>query len=174
MSLIPDWAPNLHPLLVHFPLTLLIAAACVDLIGAWRPTSAALRDSSTWLYCGGALMAMGAYFSGLGAAGMMHVSPEESVAVTTHFTWADRTTWFFVVFASLRMAISYIWCATTRWVPVGSVIVALTGIGMLLTAADHGGRLVYRHGLGVAPVPSSGQPWQPVRVVPGRPGTEPD
>ena len=30
MSLIPDWAPNIHPLLVHFPLVLLLVAILVD------------------------------------------------------------------------------------------------------------------------------------------------
>ena len=27
MNLVPDWAPNIHPLLVHFPIALLCAAA---------------------------------------------------------------------------------------------------------------------------------------------------
>ena len=32
MSLIPSWAPNLHPLVIHFPLVLLITAAAIDLM----------------------------------------------------------------------------------------------------------------------------------------------
>ena len=29
MNLVPDWAPNIHPLLVHFPIALLSTAAAV-------------------------------------------------------------------------------------------------------------------------------------------------
>jgi uncharacterized membrane protein len=165
MSLIPDWAPNIHPLLVHFPISLLIAAAVVDLLSVLWPARPVVRDTATWLYCAGAFMAMAAYFSGLAAAGALRVSSETGAAVTAHFTWADRTTWFFVVFASLRMTISYIWQSASRWMAVLSVVGALVGLGLLLAAADHGGRLVFRLGLGVATVPSAGQPW----TMPGQP-----
>ena len=62
------------------------------------------------------------------------------------------------------MTISYIWRSTSRGMAVLSVAGALVGLGLLLVAADHGGRLVFRFGLGVAPVPSAGQPW----TMPGR------
>ncbi|HIE94913.1 MAG TPA: hypothetical protein EYQ83_19380 [Acidobacteria bacterium] len=168
MSLIPAWAPNLHPVLVHFPISLLLVAAVVDCLGAYRPSRTSVRDTATWLYCGGALMAMVAYFSGLEAAEAMRVGTAESAAVTAHFTWADRTTWFFVVFASFRMAMSYIWHSTTRRVVIASVLVALGGVGLLVATAEHGGRLVFHHGLGVAPVPSDGPLW----TIPGRTPSE--
>jgi uncharacterized membrane protein len=159
MSLIPDWAPNIHPLLVHFPISLLIAATVVDLLSLMWPARRAIRDTATWFYCAGAFMAMAAYFSGLAAAGALRVSPETGAAVTSHFMWADRTTWFFVVFASFRMTLSYIWKSATRWLALLSLIGALVGLGLLLAATTHGERLVFRFGLGVASVPSTGQPW---------------
>lgn len=169
MSLIPDWAPNVHPLLVHFPLSLLLVATLVDCAGVWRPSHASTRDSATWLYCGGALMAMAAYFSGLEAAEAMRVGPDTRAAVDAHFGWADRTTWFFVFFASFRMALSYIWRSTARWVVVLSVLVGVVGLAVLATAADHGGRLVFRHGLGVAPIPADGQLWTTPVSTPDEP-----
>ena len=165
MSFIPAWAPNLHPLLVHFPVSLLIGAVTVDLASLLMPTRPALRHTATLFYCAGAFMAMATYFSGLHAAQAMTVSPEESAAVTAHFTWADRTTWFFVFFASLRIAFSFIWQPTARWATVAVFGVALAGVGMLLMTVERGGRLVFHHGLGVATVPSSGQPW----TLPDRP-----
>ena len=151
--------PNVHPLLVHFPIALLLAATVVDLGHAARPDRAALRDTATWLYCAGAAMAMAAYFTGLAAAGGLQVSEEAWPAVTEHFAWAERTTWYFVFLASLRMAMSYIWRSTRRRAALISSVVALVGVGLLLVTADRGGRLVFRHGVGVASVPVDGRPW---------------
>ena len=159
MPLIPDWAPSLHPLLVHFPIALLLTASAVDLCGVLWPARPTLRETATLFYCAGALMAMAAYFSGLSAAQALAVSPEAGAAVTAHFQWADRTTWFFVFLASLRMAISYIWRPTARWAAVLAFVVSLAGIGMLVVTAERGGRLVFHHGLGVATVPSGGDGW---------------
>jgi len=33
MELIPDWAPNIHPMIVHFPIAILLAAIGADLLG---------------------------------------------------------------------------------------------------------------------------------------------
>ena len=139
MSLIPAWAPNLHPLLVHFPVTLLLCAVAVDLTSLVMPARRTLRDIATLFYCAGALMAMAAYFSGLSAAQAMAVPPEARAAITSHFTWGDRTTWFFVFLASLRMVVSYIWRPTARWAGIVVFTVALAGAGMLLMTAERGG-----------------------------------
>ena len=95
----------------------------------------------------------------LSAAQTMAVSPEESAALTAHFTSANRTTWFFVFFASLRLSFSYIWRSTTRSMAIAAFVVALVGVGMVLVTAERGGRLVFQYGLGVSPVPSSGPRW---------------
>ena len=104
-------------------------------------------------------MTMAAYFSGLGAAGNMLVVPEAEPDVATHFLWADRTTWFFVVFASLRLAISFIWRATTRWAAIASFIGALVGLGLLIVTFERGSRLVFQHGLGVSSLPVTERSW---------------
>lgn len=160
----PDWAPNPHPFLVHFPIALLTAAAGVDLLSLLRPAHGATRDTATWLFCAGALTAMAAYFSGLSAAGAVRVTPDAGLAVTTHFVWADRTTWFFVFFASLRLAMSYIWRTTARWALAASCALSLAGLVLLAATALHGGRLVFQYGLGVEAVPAAGAPW----TLPGR------
>ena len=160
----PDWAPNPHPFLVHFPIALLAAAAAADVLSLLRPARPAARDAATWLYCAGAFTAMAAYFSGLSAAAAVRVTPEAGLAVTAHFAWADRTTWFFVFFASLRLAMSYIWGTTARWALAASCALSLVGLVLLAATALHGGRLVFRYGLGVESVAPAGTPW----TMPGR------
>ena len=160
----PDWAPNPHPLLVHFPIALLAAAAAVDLLSLLRPAHGATRDTATWLFCAGAITAMAAYFSGLSAAAAVRVTPDAALAVTTHFAWADRATWFFVFFASLRLAMSYIWRTTARWAIASSCALSLVGLVLLAATALHGGRLVFQYGVGVESVPATGAPW----TLPGR------
>ena len=33
MELVPEWAPNIHPMIVHFPIAILLAAIGADLLG---------------------------------------------------------------------------------------------------------------------------------------------
>ena len=160
----PDWAPNPHPFLVHFPIALLAAAAAADLSSLLRPAHGATRDAATWLFCAGAFAAMAAYFSGLSAAAAVRVAGDAGPAVTAHFVWADRATWFFVFFASLRLAMSYVWRTTARWAIASSCALSLVGLVLLAATALHGGRLVFQYGLGVEAVPAAGTPWTP----PGR------
>ncbi len=162
----PDWAPNPHPFLVHFPIALLVAAAAADLTSLLRPAHGTARDTATWLFCVGALTAVAAYFSGLSAAAAVRVSPDAGLAVTTHFVWADWTTWLFVCFASLRIAMSYIWRITARWAIAVSCLFSIIGLGCVAVTALHGGRLVFQYGLGVDAIPSTGAPW----TLPGQAG----
>ena len=81
MSLIPAWAPNLHPLLVHFPVTLLLCAVAVDMASLIIPARPALRDTATLFYCAGALLAMAAYFRERGADGALHLGGSHHVVL---------------------------------------------------------------------------------------------
>ncbi len=151
--------PNVHPLLVHFPLTLLIGALVIDIAHVVWPERSAIRDTSTWLYCLGTLAAMAAYFSGLDAAGSLALPAGSREAVGEHFAWAERTTWYFAFLASFRMAMSYIWRSTRRVTAVCSSLAGLVGAGLLLVAAERGGRLVFEHGVGVQPVAATEPGW---------------
>ena len=148
MSLTPDWAPNVHPLMVHFPIGLLTAAAAVDLVSLFMRQRPAVRDAATWLYVAGAAVAMVTYFSGHRAADAMLLPVPISALVNAHADWAFRTTWFFAFFASLRLAVSYM-LQPKLPILTGSFLVALVGVGMLFETVEHGGQLVFEHGLGV-------------------------
>ena len=151
MPLIPAWAPNVHPLVVHFPIALLFAAGAVDLAGLLAPDRRPLRDTATWLYIGGAATAVCAYYSGYTAAQAGAFSPEVRVLVDAHADRAFAATWLFAFFASLRLAMSYI-LRSRRALRLGAVAVALVGLGALVQTALLGARLVFEQGLGVQAV----------------------
>ena len=148
MSLTPDWAPNIHPIVVHFPIALLSAAVLVDLLGLFMRKSAAIRDTATWLYCAGAGVAILAYFTGSNGADAMRLPAQVSPLVTEHSDWAFRTTWFFAFFASARLAVSYI-LPPKPIVLASAFALAVGGLVMLVETAQHGAILVFQHGLGV-------------------------
>ena len=151
MTLVPAWAPNLHPLVVHFPIALLLAAGAVDLADLLARGRAQLRDTATWLYIAGAGTAVVAYFTGIEAAKMAPLSPEGAALAAAHADWAFRTTWLFAFFASVRLATSY----ALRPGPLllgGALVVALVGLAALVETVRHGSRLVSEHGVGVQPV----------------------
>ena len=68
MAFLPSWIPNLHPLVVHFPIAMLTAAFVADLIAFILPHPTKAEHISTWLYTIGASLAVIAYFSGDAAA----------------------------------------------------------------------------------------------------------
>ena len=151
MPLVPAWAPNLHPLVVHFPIALLVAAGAVDLADLLLRGRAPVRNAATWLYIAGAATAIAAYFSGVGAARTAALSAPGAALAATHADWAFRATWLFAFFASVRLAMSYA-VRPTRLLVAGALVVALAGLGALVETVRHGSRLVFEQGVGVQPV----------------------
>ena len=156
MSLTPDWLPNLHPIVVHFPIALLPVAALVDLLGLFSPQRSVVRDTATSLYLAGTAFALLAYVTGRSGVDAMTLTPVVERLVNTHETWAFRTTWFFAFFAffaSLRLAVSYVFRPRPVILLV-AFILAWGGLVMLVQTARHGAALVYQHGLGVRTLPT--------------------
>ena len=144
----PDWAPNIHPMIVHFPIALLVAGLVADLLSLILSRRPALRDAATWLYCAGAAGAIAAYLTGENAADSMLLPAEVAPLVDVHDNWAFRTTLLFTLLAAARVALPFFMTlkAPAWW---AAFVLALAGLGMLFQTADHGAQLVYEHGLGV-------------------------
>jgi uncharacterized membrane protein len=151
MPLIPDWAPNLHPLLVHFPIALLCAAAAVDLAGWAYRCNKPLRQTATLLYVLGTVGALTAYLTGRAASQTLWFPGMAQAVLKEHWDWAWRTVWFFGLLTVLRLIL----LRSSRREPgpilVGTfALVVVVGLGLLLETGDRGGRLVYQHGVGTA------------------------
>ena len=156
MSLLPEWAPNLHPLVTHFPIVLLITAAAVDLANIIFGRPAWEAGMAAYLYTAGAASAVGAYLTGRDAATMVFVPGMAHGLVDDHWRWALLTTCYFAVFATIRLSTHF---ARVRWSWISRillVVLGLIGIAFLHQTAERGAQLVYEHGVGVIGVVAPG------------------
>jgi uncharacterized membrane protein len=151
MNLVPDWAPNIHPLLVHFPIALLITGAGLDVVAWVCRRNAPLRHTATLLSVVGTGAAVAAYITGRAASQAIWLPGMAQAVVREHWDWAFRTVWFFSVVTGVRLVL----LRPSRRDPSSALIAALAltglvGIGLLVKTGDRGGRLVYQHGVGTA------------------------
>jgi uncharacterized membrane protein len=180
LELLTSWTslPNLHPLLVHFPIALLPTALVLELVGLlrarpWWPS----RAAATLLILGAVLTFM-AYEAGEEAAETLTGIPTEAQAVLAEHdmaaAWALRIT---VLALLLRLAVALHGRSRVAWYRaergLSALVTALAVVAVAWTA-DLGGRLVYRHGLAVeaAPVEADAQTLENMRspaLVPAAP-----
>lgn len=141
---------TLHPLLVHFPIGLIVTAAVLDVAALGTDPRSALRTTATGLYLAGAAALVAAYLTGRSDAELVRIPGPAHAIVDEHWTWALRTTVYMGVFAlgRLRLYLAGLLTGRVRWLPV--VAAGLLGALLLFQTAERGGRLVYEHGVGVA------------------------
>ena len=155
MSLIPGWAPNLHPLVIHFPIVLLITAVVIDLLDAVFERPAWLGTIATSLYAAGAAEAVAAYLTGVQAAATVFIPGMAHPVVNDHRAWALVTTWYFGIVAVARASAWFAGFPRARSHRVLLLAAGLVGVVLLQQTAERGARLVYQHGVGVIAAPGS-------------------
>ncbi len=97
MSLVPAWAPNVHPMLVHFPIALLFTSVLLDLLAYSLPGRARvlLRNVGSVLGVIGAFAALATYLTGRAAAQTVLIPGMAHALVNAHWEWAFWTLWYF-------------------------------------------------------------------------------
>lgn len=139
-------APNIHPLIVHFPIALWSAALFFSVVGALRAHEDLFR-TGRWLVYLGTLGAAAALATGYWATEKMgHDAPGHDL-VHVHRD-------FMLIASGLGLLTTglFFWLRTRtrgtgRWVCVAAL--ALT-VAVMTLGADRGAALVYVHGVGVA------------------------
>jgi uncharacterized membrane protein len=149
MTLLPDWVPNLHPLIIHFPIALLVTAAAVDLANIIFGRPAWEAGMAAYLYTAGATFALAAYLTGRDAVDTVFVPGMAHGLMDDHWNWALLTTGYFAVFATLRLSTHFARVRWSRRSRVLLVMLGLIGIVFLHQTAERGAQLVYEHGVGV-------------------------
>ena len=155
MSLVPSWAPNLHPLVIHFPIVLLITAALIDLLDTVLARPAWLGSAATSLYVAGAAATVAAYLTGVQAGSTVFLPGMAHAVIDDHRSWALVTTWYFAATAVIRVAARHASVPRARSLRVLLLAVGLIGVLFLQQTAERGARLVFEHGVGVIAAPAS-------------------
>ncbi len=152
MELIPEWAPNLHPMVIHFPIAIISLAVLMDLLNLLLP-----KDQTWWnekstfvLYILGTVMTVGVYFTGRSAADSVFLPTEAQNLLNAHADWALWTVWFLVIYTAARAM--FFWKDKIHRRSVSHIIFFVTSlVSMILfyQTSDRGAEMVFRHGVGV-------------------------
>ncbi len=150
MQLLPDWAPNIHPMIVHFPLVLLIFAVLFDTAGLILKKFTWLEKSALLLYLLGTITARAAFLTGRAASDSLDIPANVITAVNDHADWAEITLWFFIIYTIVRFsfAFGFKFIPFAKIIVIPVVLIGFTGIYFLYNTGDRGAKLVFGYGLG--------------------------
>ena len=156
MHLVPDWAPNIHPMIVHFPIVLLILAVLLDLSGLILTKFDWIKKSALLLYFLGTIAAAVAFLTGNAASDGIEIPSNAFSAVNDHADWAEITLWFFIIYSVVRLTIGIWFKSLKKIIVVPVVLIGLVGIYFLYQTGDHGAKLVFGYGLGTGNIANVG------------------
>ena len=149
MQLIPSWAPNLHPLVIHFPIVLLMTAAVVDLVDVAFERSPWLKAAATTLYVTSAISLIVAFVTGLQAGSTVLVPGMAFPVLNAHRQWALMTMVYCIVMATLRLFMLRGNHGRSRRRRVALLGIGLVSVFLIQQTAERGARLVYEFGTGI-------------------------
>lgn len=147
MELIPDWAPNIHPLLVHFPIAILTLAVFVSLLEVFLTRDWIIK-SRLWLYILGSLSAIVAVLSGKAAADSVSPPFSAEMTLSNHSDSAYIVLWYFLAFTLIQLVLPRFIKIDKTWVRIAYFLIACFGLSLLITTGDLGAKLVYKYGVG--------------------------
>lgn len=145
--------PNLHAVLVHFPVALLPCALLLDIACVTFRKRIWIDRAATTMYFLGTIGAGAAYQSGrMAAAGMWKTAGEAQAVLADHQDLALLTLLAFCLVTLLRSAVTWLgredWKIKLGFFRLLALAASTAAMVLLLLTADHGGSLVWRYGLG--------------------------
>lgn len=152
MQIIPEWAPNIHPLIIHFPIAILILAVLANFLSLVLRKFEWLLKVTVSLYVLGTLSALAAFFTGRAAADSLDLPTNVIHTLTSHADWAEYTVWYFGVFTAAYIAFMFLEKKIiNRFSNIIKPVLFLFGFGgffLIYLTADAGAKMVYGYGLG--------------------------
>jgi uncharacterized membrane protein len=153
IEIIPNW----HPAFVHFPIAFATASVFLVAIGKLfraKPWAEQCLVFGRWMLWAAAIFACIAAVFGWFAYNSVKHDDAGHLAMTIHRNWA--------LAALVLLVLLAVW-AVRSWRSVaepsnGLLILLIAAWLLVVSAAWHGGEVVYRHGLGVMALPVPEEP----------------
>ena len=156
LAALPAWN-TLHPLVVHFPIALLLVAPVFVLLGALWPG----RTGLAFLGCALILMSLGtagtfvAQSTGEAASRATLQTPALTAMIERHEDLAEATGWVFLSLTAIFAAMCYGLVllqgrgqlSMARYLPIIYVVLYTAGAVLLIQTAHRGGQLVHQFGV---------------------------
>ncbi|MEK6480441.1 hypothetical protein WJR50_23055 [Catalinimonas sp. 4WD22] len=139
-----DDFPNLHPLLVHFPIVLLILAAILGIFNIFF-----LKQELNWVLTIVIFVAtLGAYAAGRWYHPHTHdLTAQAKLVLEQHDLYADWTIYLSIA-ALIAQLIHHFIIKGKRWSMVAVALILIGGAYTVSHAAHYGSQLVYIEGVG--------------------------
>jgi uncharacterized membrane protein len=150
MGFLPD---PLHPAIVHFPIALSLVAVLLELV-ARHPRGRALEGSAGVLMVLAALGSVAAVLSGNAAHDDVVVPRAAATLIALHRQVGTLAMWLLLALAAIRVGLAWKgWFhGLVPWLFIAAAVAAAGTVGY---NGYLGGKMVFDHGLGTAPVQRS-------------------
>ncbi len=146
--LLPDWAPNIHPLVIHFPIVLWITAVLFEVCSFFLVKRGLLKIALS-NYVLATISALAAFLSGKQAVDLVSIPMQGELTAGTHSDWALYTLIFFMLYTTFRAFLFWKRWDNSKIVATILFLVGIAGVLLVTKTAELGGKLVYKYGVGV-------------------------
>ncbi len=146
-----EFLAGLHPKIIHFPIVLFITYTLFEFLGAITKKEFFSKSAHLLLFLG-VLGAIAAVLTGNQAEAVANSWEKQGAiiqfhAIGEHEDYANITLWFFAALLVLR-TIVVLKKKFTGYVKYIFVAAAIVGCYFVYETGEHGGKLVYKYGLG--------------------------
>ncbi len=146
-----EFLAKLHPEVIHFPIAFLLGYVLFEILGIILKKEFLSKIAHLLLFLG-VLGLIAAVLTGNQAKDIAHKLSKEGLsisinAINEHEDYANITLWFFAALLVLR-TMAVIKKKFSGAVKYSFIIFSIVGAFLVYETGEHGGSLVYKHGIG--------------------------
>lgn len=146
-----EFLAKLHPEIIHFPIAFLLGYALFEILGIFLKNEFLSKAAHLLLFLG-VLGMIAAVLTGNQAKDIAHKISKTGIsisfkAISEHEDYANITLWFFAALLVLR-TMAVIKKRFSGLIKYLFIILSLIGSFLVYETGEHGGSLVYKHGIG--------------------------